>query len=190
MESHDIKLAFWNSWLPDHQIYSKESSLQQVHPECREMGFSWIYSGKPWKIMDEIKWKVWYMVRKIPLFMTYSQTSLTMDYGNAWFALLCQEIFYQLVIDHNSVNISITYGFVHSRYSLICIGVYGGYMSLPNVNLEGQGPHFKPVYWSRWTIKLLPRALDLDNVRFYNQGILGAMSNTRRHLPSDPSDVT
>ena len=154
------------------------------------MGFSWIYGGKPWKIMDEIKWKVWYMVRKIPLFMTYSQTSLTMDYGNAWFALLCQEIFYQLVIDYNSVNISTTYAFVHSRYSLIYIGVYGGRHFSPKRKFGGPGPHFKPVYWSRWTIKLLPRALDLDNVRFYNQGILGAMSNTRRHLPSDPSDVT
>ena len=46
-----------------------------------------------------------------------------MDYGNAWFALLWQEIFYQVVIDYNSVNISTMYAFVHSRYSLICIGI-------------------------------------------------------------------
>ena len=82
-------------------------------------------------------------------------------------------------------------GFQSSRaqfHSYMCPNLaYGrGGMFLPNVNLEGQASHFKPVYWSRWTIKLLPRALDLDNIRFYNQGILGAMSNTRRHLPSDP----
>ena len=38
--------------------------------------------------MDDIKWKVWYMVRKIPLSVTYSQTYLKMGYGNARFALV------------------------------------------------------------------------------------------------------
>ena len=40
--------------------------------------------------MDEIKWKVWYGIWyvKMPLFMTYSQTYLKVDYGNAWLVLL------------------------------------------------------------------------------------------------------
>ena len=137
------------------------------------MGFSWIYDRKPWKIMDEIKWKVWYGIWyvKIPLFMTYSQTYLKVDYGNAWLVLLWQEI-YQVLIDYNSVNISSIYTFVHSRYSLISIGIARG----------GQVPHFIPVYWSHWTIKLLFCVLDLGNICFYNQGFLGAILN-KHSLP-------
>ena len=146
------------------------------------MGFSWIYGWKPWKIMDEIKWKVWYMVRKNTSFSWHSQTYLNMDYGNAWFVLLWQKIFYQVVIDCNSVNINTMSAFVHSRYSLIWLGVAREDMSPPNINLGSQAPHFKLVYWSCWTIKLLSHALDLNNIHFYNQGILGVMSN-KHSLP-------
>ena len=63
-----------------------------------------------------------------------------MDCGNAQFAFLWQEIFYQVVIDYNSVNISTMSVFVHSRYSLIYIGVARVDMSPPNVNLGSQAP--------------------------------------------------
>ena len=49
-----------------------------------------------------------------------------------------------------------------------------------HVNLETRAPisyQYIELHWTCSTIKLLSRVLDLGNIRFYNQGFLGAISN-------------
>ena len=71
-----------NRYTGKKAVHSK--FIQNVK-RCVLVGYIAGNHGKSW-MRSNGKLGIWYV--KIPLFMTYSQTYLKMDYGNTWFALL------------------------------------------------------------------------------------------------------
>ena len=132
------------------------------------------------------KLSIWYV--KIPLFMTFSQTYLKMDYGNAWFAVLLWEIFYQLVVDYNSVNIR----------TMLCLSSFQVFTNLHR-RCKGEGMSPPNINWGAWSTISYQYIDPIEQLNYClvfwisatlvfttKVFLVQCQINTRHHLPSDP----